>query len=71
MKTEIPYDFMPPEQHFGSPEELLLAVNRYQQTRELVDGDDRFSLPDGMFEKLEDGEGSYVLIPGKHPMNHV
>ena len=25
MKTEIPYDFMPPWQHFGSPEELLLA----------------------------------------------
>lgn len=63
MKTEIPYDFMPPEQHFGSPGELLSAVNRYQQTRELLDGDERFSLPDGMFEKLEDGEGRYVLIP--------
>lgn len=54
---------MPPEQHFCSPGELLSAVNRYQQTRELVDGDDRFCLPDGMFEKLEDGEGRYVLIP--------
>ena len=63
MKTEIPYDFMPPEQHFGSPEELLSAINRYQQTRDLVDRDDRLSLPDGMFEKLEDGEGRYVLIP--------
>lgn len=63
MKTEIPYDFMPPEQHFGSPGELLSAVNRYQQTRELLNGDERFSLPDGMFEKLEDGEGRYVLIP--------
>lgn len=63
MKTEIPYDFMPHEQHFCSPEELLSAIKRYQQTRDLVDGDDRLSLPDGMFEKLEDGEGRYVLIP--------
>ena len=54
---------MPPEQHFGSPGELLSAVNRYQQTRELLDGDDRFSLPDGMFEKQEDWGGRYVLIP--------
>ena len=41
METEIPYDFMPPEQHFGSPEELLSPINRYQQTRDLIDGDDR------------------------------
>lgn len=27
MKTEIPYDFMPPEQHFDSPEELLSAYS--------------------------------------------
>lgn len=63
MKIRIQYDFMPPEQHFGSPEELLSAINRYQQTRDLFDGDDRFRLSDGMFEKLEDGVGRYVLIP--------
>lgn len=63
MKIRIQYDFMPPEQHFGSPEELLSAINRYRQTRDLFDGDDRFRLSDGMFEKLEDGVGRYVLIP--------
>ena len=45
MKTEIPYDFMPPEQHFGSPGELLSAVNRYQQTRELLNGEYASTFP--------------------------
>ena len=56
MKTEIPYDFMPPEQHFGSPGELLSAVNRYQQTRELLNGDERFSLPDGILRNWRTGK---------------
>lgn len=63
MRIEIPYDFMPPERHFNSPDELLSAIKRYQQSRELADGDVRFSLPEGMFEKLDDGSGNYFLIP--------
>lgn len=46
MKSEIPYCFIFPEQHFNSSGELLFIVEHYQQTGELVDGDYRFCLPD-------------------------
>ena len=61
MRTEIPYDFMPPEQHFNNPEALLRAIEGFQETRILVDGDERFNPPPGKFEKLLKEDGGYVL----------
>ena len=63
MKTEIPYNFMPAEQHFGSPEELLRAIEHYQQTRSFADGDKRFNAPEDKFEKLLKEDGGFVLMP--------
>ena len=63
MTTEIPYNFMPAEQHFGSPGELLDAVGHYQQTRSFADGDERFNAPEDKFEKLSKGDGGFVLMP--------
>ena len=63
MKTEISYNFMPAEQHFNSPEELLNAVRHYQQTRSFVDGDERFNAPEVKFEKLLKEDGGFVLMP--------
>lgn len=63
MRTEIPYDFMPPEQHFNNPEALLRAIEGFQETRILVDGDERFNPPPGKFEKLLKEDGGYVLMP--------
>lgn len=63
MTTEIPYNFMPPEQHFCSPAELLAEVEKYQRSREMVGGDERFNLPEGAFEMLAKGDGRFVLMP--------
>lgn len=63
MRTEIPYNVMPEEQHFNSPKELLDAVGHYQQTRSFADGDERFNAPEDKFEKLSKGDGGYVLMP--------
>jgi hypothetical protein len=63
MRTEIPYNFMPAEQHFNSPKELLDAVGHYQQTRSFVDGDVRFNAPEDKFEKLLKEDGGFVLMP--------
>lgn len=63
MRTEIPYDFMPPEQHFTNPGALLRAIEGFQETRALVDGDERFNPPPGKFEKLLKEDGGYVLMP--------
>ena len=60
---EIPYDFMPPEQHFASPAELVSAINRFQKTREPFSGDERFTASEGTFELLSDEEDGYVLMP--------
>ena len=63
MEIEIPYDFMPPEQHFASPAELLSAINRFQKTRDPFSGDERFTASEGTFELLSDEEDGYVLMP--------
>ena len=63
MKTEIPYDFIPAEQHFNSPEQLLSAIERYQETRVFGHGDKRFNAPEDKFEKLAKEDGGYVLMP--------
>lgn len=63
MRTEIPYNFMPAEQHFNSPKELLDAVGHYQQTRAFADGDKRFNAPEDKFEKLLKEDGGFVLMP--------
>lgn len=63
MRTEIPYNFMPAEQHFNSPKELLDAVGHYQQTRSFVDGDERFNAQEDKFEKLLKEDGGFVLMP--------
>lgn len=63
MKTEIPYNFLPAEQHFNSPEELLGAIEHYQQTRSFADGDKRFNAPEDKFEKLLKEDGGFVLMP--------
>ena len=63
MRTEIPYDFMPPEQHFNNPEALLRAIEHFQETRVLVDGDERFNPPPDKFEKLLKEDGGFVLMP--------
>ena len=63
MEIEIPYDFMPPEQHFASPAELVSAINRFQKTREPFSGDERFTPSEGKFELLSDEEDGYVLMP--------
>ena len=63
MRTEIPYNFMPAEQHFNSPKELLDSVRHYQQTRSFVDGDVRFNAPEDKFEKLLKEDGGFVLMP--------
>lgn len=63
MKMEIPYDFLPPEQHFDSPAELLSAISEYQETRHPASGDERFNAPAGKFELLSDEEGKFILMP--------
>lgn len=63
MKIEIPYDFMPPEQHFASPAGLLSAINRFQKTRVPFSGDERFTASEGKFELLSDDEGGYIMVP--------
>ena len=63
MRTEIPYNFMPAEQHFNSPRELLDAVGHYQQTRSFADGDERFNAPEDKFEQLLKEDGGFVLMP--------
>ena len=63
MQTTIPYDFMPPEQHFSSPADLLSSIEAYQQTRAFVSGDTRFNPPEGTFELLSDEEDGFVLMP--------
>ena len=62
MNTEIPYNFMPADQHFNWPEELLDAVRHYQQTRSLLDGDVRFNAPEVKFEKLLKEDGGFFLM---------
>lgn len=54
---------MPAEQHFCSPENLLRAIESYQQTRVMVEGDERFNPPEDKFELLAKEDGGYVLIP--------
>lgn len=61
MRTEIPYNFMPAEQHFNSPKELLDSVRHYHQTRSFVDGDVRFNAPEDKFEKLLKEDGGYLF----------
>lgn len=63
MTTEIPYNFMPPEQHYCSPAELLNDIEKFQRSRQMAGGDERFNLPDGAFEMLAKKDGGFVLMP--------
>lgn len=62
MEIEIPYDFMPPEQHFASPAELLSVINRFQKTRDPFSGDERFTASEGKFELLSDAVNEYLRL---------
>ena len=63
MITEIPYNFLPPEQHYCSPAELLNDIEKFQRSRQMAGGDERFNLPDGAFEMLAKKDGGFVLMP--------
>lgn len=63
MTIEIPYNFMPPEQHYCSPAELLNDIEKFQRSRQMAGGDERFNLPDGAFEMLAKKDGGFVLMP--------
>jgi len=60
--TEIPYDFMPPEQHFSNPEAPLYAIDGNQEKCVLVVGDGRFNSLLSKLEKLQKEDGGYALI---------
>lgn len=63
MRTIIPYDFMPPEQHFKSVDELLDAVAFFQDSRKVTSDVPGFATPQDKFELLDDNDGHFILLP--------
>ncbi len=61
---DIPWDYMPPEQHFNTPGELKKAILKYQEFR-LVEWQKNPVYLErlGKFEAIANGDGSFTLWP--------
>lgn len=64
----IPWCYMPPETHFGSPQELKEAVCAFSLSRLQEELDDEemarlFLPPNDRFEKVRNKRGEYILLP--------